>query len=647
MQTDRTSGAYGRAHLRARALARLRAERGDTLIEVVIAALMVALIATASLGGFGDIGHLTEDQRNEGEAASLAQQDQARLRGLSIPQLSTNGAGTGNQQTTTVVDGTTYTITSTSKFISGANGGTACSGSGTNGAADEIQTTSAVTWGTSNGGRAPVIVHGLITPSEGGGLIATVDGPSGLLSNPTGAGLAGVTVSLSGPTAVSPVTTDSNGCAVFAGLASGTYVVTYTPPASGTWVTQTGSTTIPTASATVTTTQTASVPTLYLSQTGAIGASFTTTYNTGSGSQTVANASDTFELADTAMTPSPQLFGTDSNPTNSAYVPTLTTPSSFFAYPSGLSNDLYSAWAGGCTADEPTNPAPTGFSITPGTTTSVTIPEPALIIQPYTETASTSTTTTEYDDTNYSIFSYSSGYGGAWTHNSVTGDYNNTESDNSTANKYVTVNLPTGTTSATWIATEAAGNGIANVSVNGGSATQVNLGTSTTQQQVAVFTATTANGLTGGSGQTLTITVTGQNGISGYTYSHGQWVANGGPQISIDAVNVTTTTVTYGSPTPLTTQPDVTLTDNGSGCGANKDYPPTVADPATNPGGALQYPGVPATTYTICVDDGTNHATLTNVAVPATGQSINTPTIERLDIYSGGTHGTYGTGVCT
>jgi type II secretory pathway pseudopilin PulG len=629
MQADRTSAECGRAHLRARVLARLRAERGDTLIEVVIAALMVALIATASLGGFGDIGHLTEDQRNEGEAASLAQQDQARLRGLTISQLSANGTGTGNQQATTTVDGTVYTVTSTSKFVSGASGGAACSGTGTNGAADEVQTASAVTWGTNNGGRPPVIVHGLITPSEGGSLIATVDGPNGLLSSPTGAGLAGVTVSLSGPTAVSPITTDANGCAVFAGLASGTYIVTYTPPASSTWVTQTGSSTIPTASATVTATQTASAPTIYLSQTGAVQASFTTTYN----GATVANASDTFELADTAMTPSPQLFGTDSSPTNNAYLPTITTPSSFFAYPGSLSSDLYSAWAGGCTLDEPTNPAPTGFSISPGTTTAVTIPEPALIIVPYSETS----TGGPWTDSNTALT-----YTGTWFLVSNSGDSGGSEDDSPNSGAYMQMTLPAGTTTATWIGTMTPTSGYANVSVDGGTAQSVDLYSATTRYQQQIWS---VSGLSASTTHTLRITVAGQDG-TGYFNSGHVWVPTGGTTISIDSIQGATA-ITYGSPTELTTQPDVTLTDEGSGCGANEDYPPSVADPATNPGGALQYPGVPATKYNICVDNGTNHVTLTNVAVPATGQSINTPTTVNADIYPSPPTGTYGTGVCT
>ena len=148
-----------RAGLRARVSARLGAERGDTLIEVMVAALLVGLIATASLTGFTAIGHSAGTQRNEEQAATLAQQDQARLRGLTITQLSGSGGNTPAGVNTTI-DGTTYNVVSKSLFIAGASGASSCTSGGT-ASADEVQTTSTVTWGTgfNNGGRAPVVLR--------------------------------------------------------------------------------------------------------------------------------------------------------------------------------------------------------------------------------------------------------------------------------------------------------------------------------------------------------------------------------------------------------------------------------------------------------------------------------------------------------
>ena len=397
MSTDRTC-AGRRASLRARLRARLRAQRGDTLIEVLIAALMVALIATASLGGFSDISHLSEDQRNEEQASALAQQDQARLRGLPITELSGNNtstsfatATTGNTNYPVTIDGTTYTVTSSSQFISGSGGTAACSSTGATGTADEVQTTSTVTWGTNNGGRNPVVIHGLITPSEGGSLVVTVDNPNGLIvPTPAGSGISGVTVSLSGPSSVSPLVTDANGCAVFAGLTSGSYTISFTPPA-GTWITSSGSTTIPTISKTVTATQTASAS-LVLVQADSLTATFQTTLP---GSSTaIANESDTFVLANNATTPTDQVFGTDSTKTNNSYAPSITTGSTLSPYPASLTNDEYSAWAGGCAGDEPTGAnAPVGFTlaggVSGGSASSIVINEPAMVLLPYSGISST------------------------------------------------------------------------------------------------------------------------------------------------------------------------------------------------------------------------------------------------------------------
>jgi len=61
----------------------------------------------------------------------------------------------------------------------------------------------------------------MVAPPEGGSLLVRASNSSGSLS--------GVTITLSGgPTSASPVLTDVNGCAVFGGLAGGSYTVTAT-----------------------------------------------------------------------------------------------------------------------------------------------------------------------------------------------------------------------------------------------------------------------------------------------------------------------------------------------------------------------------------------------------------------------------------
>src|ERR1700727_691784 len=93
--------APGGARWRARVAARLRSESGDALIEVLMTAVLVALIAGATLTGYAQVEHLGGLERHRNEATALAQQDEARLRGLTITALSANGSGTGNTTTTT------------------------------------------------------------------------------------------------------------------------------------------------------------------------------------------------------------------------------------------------------------------------------------------------------------------------------------------------------------------------------------------------------------------------------------------------------------------------------------------------------------------------------------------------------------------
>ena len=115
------------------------------------------------------------------------------------------------------------------------------------------------------------------------------------------------TISTSGgPTATSPVTTDSSGCVVWAGLSSGSYTVSFTPPA-GTWIGVNGAAPA-SQTVTVTATQTTHATQIQIGQAAAIQASFTTAFN----GSTVASKSDQFVLSDTGMTPTPQTFGTDS-----------------------------------------------------------------------------------------------------------------------------------------------------------------------------------------------------------------------------------------------------------------------------------------------------------------------------------------------
>lgn len=348
------------ARLRARVAAWAGGERGEALLEVLLAALMVALIAAATLNGYSSIAHISGTQRHRAEAAVLAQQDQARLRGLTIIQLA---GSSGNQSTTQTIDGTTYTVTSLSKYVSGTSSNPACTTGPSFTTADQVATSSTVTWSPGNDNRAPVVVHGLVAPSEGGSLIVTAE-------NQGATGLAGVTATVTGPTTVSPLTTDANGCSVFGGLAGGSYSVVFSDPG---YVDVNGISPPATQTVTVIPTQTAHTATIQIGQAGTINATFTTKFN----GSTVAATADQIVTHNNGITSGNRIFGTDSTASSNTYVSSLSTGATMFPFTTN-----YDIYAGGC-AQSTLPSGSVSAAVTPGGTTNVTLTEPAMIVKVY------------------------------------------------------------------------------------------------------------------------------------------------------------------------------------------------------------------------------------------------------------------------
>ncbi len=186
-------------------------EAGFTLIEVLVAALLVALVSgslsVALIGAFDSAAN----ERHKTQMGLLAEQDQQRMRGLSALQL--NGL---NQTRTVTLDGVLYHVTSTGTFLS-TSGGSSCGTSG-NGAAAYFQTVSSVNF---VGNKLPAVVaESVVTPPAGGVLLAQA-------IDQTGAGLSGVGVVANGPSYAAG-TTDSTGCTELAALGAGSYTVTFT-----------------------------------------------------------------------------------------------------------------------------------------------------------------------------------------------------------------------------------------------------------------------------------------------------------------------------------------------------------------------------------------------------------------------------------
>ena len=377
----------GRARASARgACAWVVGEAGDTMIEVVIAALIVGLIAAATFTGFSGAAHIAGAQRHQAESDVLAQQDEERLRGLSVVELaaiepSGNTAANsaqlyGNASYTETIDNETYTVTSVAKFVSASTGSLSCATSGL-GPASYVETSSTVTWNNNNDGRPPIIEHSLISPSPGGSLTTSV-------VNSANSPVAGATISVEGPgtsTSTTTLTTDSNGCAVFGGLVGGTYTVTATDPG---YVTDTGASS-PTQSVVLLAATTQTLQPFQLDQ-AAVQATFLTSIDDAS---PIGINWDTFTLTDSNETQSFGTAGTPTSPVNTGSV-----------YPA-----TYNAYAGTCSSDDPggstgttglTGATYTDPTVSPasGATGSVAVTVPTMLVQPTLSYTTTSTTTT-------------------------------------------------------------------------------------------------------------------------------------------------------------------------------------------------------------------------------------------------------------
>jgi Tfp pilus assembly protein PilV len=195
-------------------------EAGFTIVEVLISAIVVVLVAMATFAAITTAGRTTAETRHRAQAYAVAQQDQARLRTFKVSALS-NYSGTRTQE----VDGTPYSVASRGEFVTDATGTQTCAG---NASADYISISSTVTW-PSMGSRPPVVIKSIVSPPNGsiaadrGALaVSVVDGAN--------APIAGVTITGSGPSAFSD-TTDENGCVLFGNLPAGTYTITPTTAA--------------------------------------------------------------------------------------------------------------------------------------------------------------------------------------------------------------------------------------------------------------------------------------------------------------------------------------------------------------------------------------------------------------------------------
>jgi type II secretory pathway pseudopilin PulG len=199
----------------------LRSESGFAIIEAVVSAAVLGIIALAVLSGIDAASSSTGREKARSVAASLAEQDQERLRALTVNQLS----GLDVTQTVTV-DKVGYQVRSQAQWITDDSGGTpACGNSSKNN--EYLHITSTVS-SSLVGVRVPAVkIDSLAAPS------AEYSSTHGILGvkvvNRNAVGVPGITVSAASTTpAFAPPSqvTDANGCVIFRQIPVATYTIT-------------------------------------------------------------------------------------------------------------------------------------------------------------------------------------------------------------------------------------------------------------------------------------------------------------------------------------------------------------------------------------------------------------------------------------
>ncbi len=202
-------------------MARPTSEAGDTLIEVIISALLVGLIVVGTLTAFGNVDRATAQQRAHDEAAVLAAQSQEQLR--SDPATALESIGTTGHSYTQTVSRTIYTITQKAELQPQSGSGASCSVTETtrqSGNAFAISST--VTWLVQKATkRSAVTASSIITPPTGSALEVDADNAPVATSGVSGVRAVVKYTPAGGGAAVTiEQTTGTEGCVVFGGIPS-------------------------------------------------------------------------------------------------------------------------------------------------------------------------------------------------------------------------------------------------------------------------------------------------------------------------------------------------------------------------------------------------------------------------------------------
>jgi Tfp pilus assembly protein PilV len=332
---------------------RLRAESGFALIEVVVSAALLMVVAGGVLAGIDGPANIAGKDEVRTQASAIAQDDVERMRGMPFTSL------VGYTATTPItIGGATYSRTSTAVWVRDNSDTDSCSTAADDTSGDYLRITSTVT--PPGAGVQPVKLVSLISAPPGAS--ATKGTLAVQIKDQLDQPVVGQSVSISGPVNMT-VATNTAGCAVFGLVEKGTYNITFSKP---NWL-DPSSTNVVNRSTSVT-------------------AGSTTIVNHNYALAGTINVAVDTKVGAAAATSSPAQAITVENggiPTGTLTFPAPASPvqgSSSFAlkvypFPTG-----YGVWAGKCAAQKP----PAGQQITaspgPGATVGVTVRQPAITV---------------------------------------------------------------------------------------------------------------------------------------------------------------------------------------------------------------------------------------------------------------------------
>jgi Tfp pilus assembly protein PilV len=386
-----------------------KSQSGDTLIEVVISALLVGLIVVGTLTGFGNVDRATAQQRAHDEAAVLAAQSQEQLRSDPASALETIGSS-GHAYTQTVA-GAIYTITQKAELQPQSGSGAGCSVTETkrqSGNAFSISST--VTWLMQKATkRSAVTASSIVTPPTGSALEVDADNAPVATSGVSGVTAVVTYTPAGGGSAVTlEQTTGIEGCVVFGGIPS-TEAEVEIPEIAG-FVTRSGAAKYP--SLGVNTQEVKLAPNytthheILYNNGGAIEADFAYESKTehehenneGTGKVTEKVTGDTFVAFNSNMESTPDFEVGSTNyaaqtwvykPVPSTYKPSAESPKFLFPFPESEKKP-WNVYAGDCVENNPetiTSKAivPTKAYVNPGETKTAVVPTSYVTLNLYTE----------------------------------------------------------------------------------------------------------------------------------------------------------------------------------------------------------------------------------------------------------------------